>query len=86
MQAMSSLLRNPHLSMEPYIQQLMPAIMTCIVRRQLGVRPTFIAPPQHMLSSQLGMLAKQGSTVPYACILSAMILTKHCLNPSSDSQ
>lgn len=38
MQAMSSLLCNPHLSMEPYIQQLMPAIMTCIVRKQLGVR------------------------------------------------
>ena len=34
---MSSLLRNPHFSMEPYIQQLMPAIMTCIVRKQLGV-------------------------------------------------
>ncbi|KAK9844558.1 hypothetical protein WJX74_004035 [Apatococcus lobatus] len=36
LEAMSSLLRNPHLSMEPYIQQLMPAIMTCIVRKQLG--------------------------------------------------
>ena len=38
MQAISSLLENQNLSLEPYIQQLMPAIMTCIVRKQLGVR------------------------------------------------
>lgn len=73
---MSSLLRNPHLSMEPYIQQLMPAIMTCIVRKQLGVRPTFSALLQHMLSCQFGMPTRQGSAGDYAGISIAMILIK----------
>eukprot|EP00898_Chlorokybus_atmophyticus_P009029 jgi/Chlat1/9127/Chrsp97S08388 len=36
MQCVRSLLENPHLHVEPYLHQLMPPIITCIVARRLG--------------------------------------------------
>ncbi|KAK4398576.1 Transcription initiation factor TFIID subunit [Sesamum angolense] len=31
-----SLLRNPHIHIEPYLHQLMPSVMTCLVAKRLG--------------------------------------------------
>ncbi|KAI3456866.1 hypothetical protein Pfo_013529 [Paulownia fortunei] len=31
-----SLLRNPHIHVEPYLHQLMPSVMTCLVAKRLG--------------------------------------------------
>lgn len=31
-----SLLQNPHLHIEPYLHQLMPSIMTCVIAKRLG--------------------------------------------------
>jgi transcription initiation factor TFIID subunit 6 len=36
--ASRALISNPHLYMEPYLHQLMPAILTCLVGKSLGVR------------------------------------------------
>ncbi|KAK3404394.1 transcription initiation factor TFIID subunit 6 [Eucalyptus grandis] len=33
-----SLLHNPHINMEPYLHQLMPAVVTCLVAKRLGKR------------------------------------------------
>ncbi|KAA8527021.1 hypothetical protein F0562_008750 [Nyssa sinensis] len=33
-----SLLQNPHLHIEPYLHQLMPSVMTCLVAKRLGNR------------------------------------------------
>ncbi|KAK9860428.1 hypothetical protein WJX84_008212 [Apatococcus fuscideae] len=51
LEAMSCLLRNPHLSLEPYIQQLMPGVLTCIVRKQLGPQSEPLSPPDRLLKS-----------------------------------
>ena len=39
LQALQSLLANPHVQMEPYLHQLMPAVLTCLVGKKLGVSP-----------------------------------------------
>ncbi|CAA0832430.1 Transcription initiation factor TFIID subunit 6 [Striga hermonthica] len=36
MRLVRSLLRNPHIHIEPYLHQLMPPVMTCLVARRLG--------------------------------------------------
>ncbi|KAL6570821.1 Transcription initiation factor TFIID subunit 6 [Orobanche gracilis] len=36
MRLVRSLLRNPHIHIEPYLHQLMPSVMTCLVARRLG--------------------------------------------------
>ncbi|CAI7820523.1 unnamed protein product, partial [Closterium sp. NIES-54] len=33
-----ALLLNPHLHLEPYLHQLMPALVTCVVAKRLGER------------------------------------------------
>ena len=33
-----ALLLNPGIDMEPYVHQLLPAVLTCLVARRLGVR------------------------------------------------
>ncbi len=33
-----ALLQNPGVDMEPYVHQLLPAVVTCLVARRLGVR------------------------------------------------
>ena len=33
-----ALLQNPGIDMEPYVHQLLPAVVTCLVARRLGVR------------------------------------------------
>ncbi|KAF6144976.1 hypothetical protein GIB67_013327 [Kingdonia uniflora] len=38
MRVVRSLLRNPHIHIEPYLQQLVPAVITCFVARRLGNR------------------------------------------------
>ena len=39
LQALQSLLANPHVQMEPYLHQLMPAVLTCLLGKKLGVSP-----------------------------------------------
>uniref|UniRef100_A0A452XIL7 TAF6 C-terminal HEAT repeat domain-containing protein n=1 Tax=Aegilops tauschii subsp. strangulata TaxID=200361 RepID=A0A452XIL7_AEGTS len=38
MRVVQSLLRNPHIHIEPYLHQLMPSMITCIVAKRLGHR------------------------------------------------
>ncbi|KAK8916062.1 hypothetical protein KSP39_PZI023069 [Platanthera zijinensis] len=38
MRVAQSLLRNPHIHIEPYLHQLMPSMITCIVAKRLGNR------------------------------------------------
>ncbi|WVZ57837.1 hypothetical protein U9M48_008175 [Paspalum notatum var. saurae] len=38
MLVVQSLLRNPHIHVEPYLHQLMPSMITCIVAKRLGHR------------------------------------------------
>ncbi|KAL0697312.1 hypothetical protein Bca4012_053434 [Brassica carinata] len=38
MHVVRSLLQNPHIHIEPYLHQLMPSIVTCLVSRKLGNR------------------------------------------------
>ncbi|KAK1257228.1 hypothetical protein QJS04_geneDACA024727 [Acorus gramineus] len=38
MRVVRSLLRNPHIHVEPYLHQLMPSIVTCLVSKKLGHR------------------------------------------------
>ncbi|KAF5482551.1 hypothetical protein F2P56_003109 [Juglans regia] len=38
MRIVRSLLRNPHIHIEPYLHQLMPSVVTCLVARRLGNR------------------------------------------------
>ncbi|TVU29721.1 hypothetical protein EJB05_21303 [Eragrostis curvula] len=38
MRVVQSLLRNPHIHIEPYLHQLMPSMITCIVAKRLGNR------------------------------------------------
>ncbi|KAA8524778.1 hypothetical protein F0562_011201 [Nyssa sinensis] len=38
MRVVSSLLQNPHIHIEPYLHQLMPSIVTCLVAKRLGNR------------------------------------------------
>ncbi|XP_020682335.1 transcription initiation factor TFIID subunit 6 isoform X1 [Dendrobium catenatum] len=38
MRVARSLLRNPHIHIEPYLHQLMPSMITCIVAKRLGNR------------------------------------------------
>ncbi|CAA6663660.1 unnamed protein product [Spirodela intermedia] len=38
MRVVQSLLRNPHIHIEPYLHQLMPSIITCLVAKRLGHR------------------------------------------------
>ncbi|XP_010913968.1 transcription initiation factor TFIID subunit 6 [Elaeis guineensis] len=38
MRVVRSLLRNPHIHIEPYLHQLMPSMITCIVAKRLGHR------------------------------------------------
>ncbi|CAI8612049.1 unnamed protein product [Vicia faba] len=40
MRVVNSLLQNPHIHIEPYLHQLMPSIVTCLVSRRLGSRLT----------------------------------------------
>eukprot|EP01018_Ginkgo_biloba_P017040 Gb_30850 [translate_table: standard] len=40
MRVVWSLLRNPHIHIEPYLHQLMPSIITCLVAKRLGRRFT----------------------------------------------
>jgi transcription initiation factor TFIID subunit 6 len=38
MHIVRSLLQNPHIHIEPYLHQLMPSVVTCLVSRKLGNR------------------------------------------------
>ncbi|XP_064961645.1 transcription initiation factor TFIID subunit 6-like [Musa acuminata AAA Group] len=38
MRVVRSLLHNPHIHIEPYLHQLMPSIITCVVAKRLGSR------------------------------------------------
>ncbi|KAF7831714.1 transcription initiation factor TFIID subunit 6 [Senna tora] len=38
MRVVSSLLQNPHIHIEPYLHQLMPSVVTCLVAKRLGRR------------------------------------------------
>ncbi|WVZ07379.1 hypothetical protein V8G54_020725 [Vigna mungo] len=38
MRVVSSLLLNPHIRIEPYLHQLMPSVVTCLVAKRLGSR------------------------------------------------
>ncbi|KAK7340884.1 hypothetical protein VNO77_21601 [Canavalia gladiata] len=38
MRVVSSLLQNPHIHIEPYLHQLMPSVVTCLVAKRLGSR------------------------------------------------
>ncbi|XP_072962813.1 transcription initiation factor TFIID subunit 6 isoform X1 [Typha angustifolia] len=38
MRVIRSLLRNPHIHIEPYLHQLMPSMITCLVAKKLGHR------------------------------------------------
>ncbi|CAD6271397.1 unnamed protein product [Miscanthus lutarioriparius] len=38
MRVVQSLLRNPHIHIEPYLHRLMPSMITCIVAKRLGHR------------------------------------------------
>ncbi|KAJ7960844.1 transcription initiation factor TFIID subunit 6-like [Quillaja saponaria] len=38
MRIVRSLLRNPHVHIEPYLHQLMPSVITCLVAKRLGSR------------------------------------------------
>lgn len=38
MRVVSSLLQNPHIQIEPYLHQLMPSVVTCLVAKRLGTR------------------------------------------------
>ncbi|KAL6905633.1 hypothetical protein ACP4OV_003234 [Aristida adscensionis] len=38
MRVLQSLLRNPHIHIEPYLHQLMPSMITCIIAKRLGHR------------------------------------------------
>ncbi|CAN1167802.1 Transcription initiation factor TFIID subunit 6 [Linum perenne] len=38
MRVVWSLLQNPHIHLEPYLHQLMPSVVTCLVARRLGNR------------------------------------------------
>ncbi|KAL9244009.1 hypothetical protein vseg_017830 [Gypsophila vaccaria] len=38
MRLVRSLLRNPHIQIEPYLHQLMPSVVTCLVAKRLGNR------------------------------------------------
>ncbi|XP_059442869.1 transcription initiation factor TFIID subunit 6-like isoform X1 [Corylus avellana] len=38
MRVVRSLLQNPHIHIEPYLHQLMPSVMTCLVAKRLGNR------------------------------------------------
>uniref|UniRef100_A0A7N0TUB3 TATA box binding protein associated factor (TAF) histone-like fold domain-containing protein n=1 Tax=Kalanchoe fedtschenkoi TaxID=63787 RepID=A0A7N0TUB3_KALFE len=38
MRVVWSLLQNPHIHIEPYLHQLMPSVVTCLVSRRLGTR------------------------------------------------
>ncbi|KAJ1443166.1 TATA box binding protein associated factor [Sesbania bispinosa] len=38
MRVVRSLLQNPHIHIEPYLHQLMPSIVTCLVAKRLGSR------------------------------------------------
>uniref|UniRef100_A0A5B7BTL0 TATA box binding protein associated factor (TAF) histone-like fold domain-containing protein n=1 Tax=Davidia involucrata TaxID=16924 RepID=A0A5B7BTL0_DAVIN len=38
MRVVSSLLQNPHIHIEPYLHQLMPSVVTCLVAKRLGNR------------------------------------------------
>ncbi|ONI13484.1 hypothetical protein PRUPE_4G224900 [Prunus persica] len=40
MRLVRSLLQNPHIHIEPYLQQLMPSVITCLVAKRLGNRYT----------------------------------------------
>lgn len=38
MRVVRSLLQNPHIHIDPYLQQLMPSVITCLVAKRLGNR------------------------------------------------
>jgi transcription initiation factor TFIID subunit 6 len=38
MRLVQSLLLNPHIHIEPYLHQLMPSVITCLVAKRLGGR------------------------------------------------
>ncbi|KAE9604924.1 putative transcription factor Hap3/NF-YB family [Lupinus albus] len=38
MRVVNSLLQNPHIHIEPYLHQLMPSVVTCLVAKRLGTR------------------------------------------------
>ncbi|KAK7273023.1 hypothetical protein RIF29_14069 [Crotalaria pallida] len=38
MRVVNSLLQNPHIHVEPYLHQLMPSVVTCLVAKRLGSR------------------------------------------------
>eukprot|EP00004_Rigifila_ramosa_P015798 TRINITY_DN3696_c1_g1_i1.p1 TRINITY_DN3696_c1_g1~~TRINITY_DN3696_c1_g1_i1.p1 ORF type:complete len:477 (-),score=113.16 TRINITY_DN3696_c1_g1_i1:19-1449(-) len=40
MQAVQALLSNPNLFIEPYLHQLLPAVLTCLLGKTLSARPT----------------------------------------------
>ncbi|KAI4307939.1 hypothetical protein L6164_031063 [Bauhinia variegata] len=40
MRLVRSLLQNPHIHVELYLHQLMPSIITCLVAKRLGIRPS----------------------------------------------
>ncbi|XP_065016757.1 transcription initiation factor TFIID subunit 6-like [Musa acuminata AAA Group] len=40
MRVVRSLLQNPHIHIEPYLHQLMPSIITCVVAKRLGSKIT----------------------------------------------
>ncbi|GAV62413.1 TAF domain-containing protein/DUF1546 domain-containing protein [Cephalotus follicularis] len=40
MRVVWSLLQNPHIHIEPYLHQLMPSVVTCLVARRVGNRST----------------------------------------------
>ena len=60
-QALQSLLANPHVQMEPYLHQLMPAVLTCLVGKKLGVSP--------MPESQVGTCGTAGRARSWTCML-----------------
>ena len=38
-QVVQSLLHNAHMSLEPYLHQLIPCVLTCLVAKSLGTSP-----------------------------------------------
>ncbi|PKI77452.1 hypothetical protein CRG98_002058 [Punica granatum] len=38
MRVIRSILQNPHIHIEPYLHQLMPSVITCLVTKRLGIK------------------------------------------------
>ncbi len=60
-----ALLQNPGVDMEPYVHQLLPAVVTCLVARRLGVRRQRIGAAPGFASS--GAPNNAGSAIVRGC-------------------